>query len=378
MTTAEILESLTDRSRFELLATSVLRRADPRYASIIHTGINAKGETIVSPIDGVHRIPYSNPPHYVFVQHTTVDRKDLRGKWLSDEKGDLTKAAAFAKQVRHEQPQAVFTAVLTSNQRVEPQLFIDVELRAEAEQVSVDIWEQSRLADFLDSTVDGHWLRKMHLGIEAERLSVDLLRQLGWESLKRYRQEMTLLQGPLVHRSLIDDILANALPGGPTVCLVSGWSGYGKSVATAQALDQWLSSGSLGLWLPASFLREGVSLESAIDAWLRLLYPSLQQDVGRAAMELLGQAGRLLLCIDDINRTPDPARLLRRTIGLAGLPPSNGGQAKASQGEPRPASLVYQVLPIWPELLSSLPQKLLEQPWFRTSGLPSRLSTPRV
>jgi hypothetical protein len=227
MTTAEKLESLTDRSRFELLATSVLRKAEPKYASIIHTGINAKGETIVSPVDGLHRIPYSNPPHYVLVHHTTTDRKRLRAKWLSRKKGDLIKAAALAKKVRHKYSRAVFTLVLTTNQRVESDLIIDVDLQAQAEQMFVDIWELSHLADFLDSTVDGHWLRKLYLGIEAERLSVDLLHQLGRKSLDLYRQEVLLPgQGPLVHRSLIDDILANALPGGPGLCfqrLVGIW-----------------------------------------------------------------------------------------------------------------------------------------------------------
>ena len=44
---------MTDRSRFELLATSVLRKADPDYAAIVQTGLNAAGETIVSPLDGI-------------------------------------------------------------------------------------------------------------------------------------------------------------------------------------------------------------------------------------------------------------------------------------------------------------------------------------
>jgi hypothetical protein len=40
MTTAAILESLADRGRFEHLATSVLRRAEPSYSAIIQTGVN--------------------------------------------------------------------------------------------------------------------------------------------------------------------------------------------------------------------------------------------------------------------------------------------------------------------------------------------------
>jgi hypothetical protein len=55
MTTAATLEALNDRARFELLATSILRKAEPRYAGIIHTGINAEAETIVSPVDAAGR-----------------------------------------------------------------------------------------------------------------------------------------------------------------------------------------------------------------------------------------------------------------------------------------------------------------------------------
>jgi hypothetical protein len=104
MTTAATLESLTDRSRFEHLATSVLRKAEPRYSAVIHTGVNAQGETIVAPIDGLHLISHSTPPHYILVQHTTTDRERLRGKWLSNKDADLRKAAAEAKKVREHQP----------------------------------------------------------------------------------------------------------------------------------------------------------------------------------------------------------------------------------------------------------------------------------
>lgn len=367
MTTAATLESLTDRSKFELLATSVLRKADPKYVGVIQTGINAQGETIVASIDGLHLIPHSNPPHYIFVQHTTADRERLRGKWLSTKDADLPKAAAEVKKVRQKQPHAVFTVVLTTNQRVDPRLAMDVYQRAEAEQVAAEIWEQFRLACFLDETADGHWLRKLYLGIEAERLSVDLLHRLGRRSLELYRQEILLPgQGPLIHRSLVQNILAAALPGGPGLCLVIGRSGYGKSVATAQALEQRLSAGSLGLWLPARLLRDAASLEAALNAWLLSLYPSLETDGGRVAIDLAGKSGRLLLCVDDVNRTPDATRLLRLLLSIAA--PSTGGpeQAKSGNRDPRPATPLCQVVPVWPEQLSSLPPKTLEQPWVRT------------
>jgi hypothetical protein len=367
MTTAATLESLTDRSRFEHLATSVLRKFDLKYAAVIQTGVNAQGETIVSPIDGLHLIPHSYPPHYVFVQHTTTDRGRLRRKWLSNKDSDLPKAIAEAEKIRQKQPGAVFTVVLTTNQRVDSQLAIDVYHRAAAERVAVDIWEQSKFSDFLDTTADGHWLRKFYLGIEAERLSVDLLHQLGRRSLDEYRQTVLLPgQGLPVHRRLVESILANALSGGPGLCLVAGRSGYGKSVATVQALDQWLSAGSLGLWLPARFLQNAVGLESALDAWLRSLHPALQPDTGRVAINLAGKTGRLLVCIDDINRTPEAGRLLRLAVSIAAPPNGGTGQPGSGDGGVRPAESLCQVVPVWPEQMSSLPPKLLEKPWVRT------------
>ena len=53
ITTAAILEGMTDRAKFELLATSVLRKAEPIYAAIIHTGVNAQGETIEPPSSAI-------------------------------------------------------------------------------------------------------------------------------------------------------------------------------------------------------------------------------------------------------------------------------------------------------------------------------------
>src|SRR5437773_11760286 len=104
MTTAEALEAITDRALFERLATSVLRKAEPKYTGLIQTGVNARGETIVAPIDGLHLIAHSDPPHYVFVQHTTTDRERLRGKWLSNADADLPKAIAQASKVRQDRP----------------------------------------------------------------------------------------------------------------------------------------------------------------------------------------------------------------------------------------------------------------------------------
>ena len=127
--TASHLEAMTNRATFELLATSILRKANPLYAPIIRTGVNAQGETVVAPLDGIHLIPGSSPAHYVFLQHTTTDRPKLRGKWLTAKDADLPKAIEEAVKVRAEIPEARFTVVLCTNQRADVDLVRDVSVR---------------------------------------------------------------------------------------------------------------------------------------------------------------------------------------------------------------------------------------------------------
>jgi hypothetical protein len=84
------------------------------------------------------------------------------------------------------------------------------------------------------------------------------------------------------------------------------------------------------------------------------------------AIDLAGKGGRLLLCVDDINRTPEAARLLRLAVSLAAPPSGGPGQAKPGGESPALADSLCQVVPVWPEQLSSLPPKVLEKPWVRT------------
>jgi hypothetical protein len=80
--TFRVLDEIADAGRFEQLAMAVLRCDEPNYRGLIHTGINKDGKTVKSPVDGVFRVPDSNPPHFVFVHHTTAKRTDLEKKWL--------------------------------------------------------------------------------------------------------------------------------------------------------------------------------------------------------------------------------------------------------------------------------------------------------
>ena len=70
LSTAEALEKLKEPGKFELLATAVLCKAERDYRAILHSGLNAQGQPVKSPVDGFCRVPNSTPPHFVLVEHT--------------------------------------------------------------------------------------------------------------------------------------------------------------------------------------------------------------------------------------------------------------------------------------------------------------------
>ena len=54
MTVTDKIRNITDRGLFEKIVIDILREFRPEYRNIIHTGINAKGETVSSPLDAFH------------------------------------------------------------------------------------------------------------------------------------------------------------------------------------------------------------------------------------------------------------------------------------------------------------------------------------
>jgi hypothetical protein len=360
-TTAQELEALTDRAIFERLATSVLRKADTKYAAVVHTGINSSGETIVSALDGLCLIPGSDPPHYVFVQHTTTDRSKLKAKWVDNADSDLVKAVSHAQTVRQTLPNAVFTVVLSTNQRATVEIVEAVTAFAASNNLIVDIWPQDRIADFLDTTRDGQWIRRQYLGIEAQRLSRDLLHHLCEKSLELFRLDCYLQHsGTPVRRAIVDDVLAEMQSDG-IACLLAGLSGFGKSIILLQVLLEDLEKGNLALWMPARFVVAGRPLEASIGAWLRELHPAVEAEAGEVCLQLSEAAGRIAIGIDDINRLPVPVQSIHSIMSIA--------VASEAGDDDKPASRVNQwvtlIVPIWPEHLQDIPGRILSQKWLR-------------
>lgn len=324
MNTAEHLEAITDRGKFERLANVVLSKSDEMYAALIAFGINAQDETIPGPCDGFCQIPGSRPPHFVWVQHTTTDRKSLRGKWLSEkdgELGDLVKAARAASSLREHFPDAQFIVVLSTNQRLPTEsLAAEVYEKADELDTAVEIWEQSRYARFLDSDRDGQYLRKTYLGTDAEMLSAELLSELGRKSLEIYKGRQFTTPSSWVSRELYNLLGRSSSDLSRRAKLLIGESGFGKSAAAYWFLEQHMKSGGHGLFIPDNVAQASVSLVSAIRHMLEELYPTLLSKEARLIPEIIPANSQFVVVVDDVNQTSNPTRLIGNLVGWAEPP----------------------------------------------------------
>lgn len=373
MNTATELEKLKDSGKFESLATAILCKAEREYRAILHTGINAQGQPIKSPVDGFCRVPGSDPPHFVLVEHTLEEK--LEKKWLYDHRtvrpaakgrkkqlsesddGDLLKAGNFAQSIKTEFPNAKFTVVLTTNQRLKPDFCLKVYKKAEELEVSVDFWDQSRIAEELDTKPEGQWLRKEYLGISAEMLSESLLRDLCYKSLREYQKQFITNPDQWVSRQIDRQVERGIENQSCSIQLLIGNSGSGKSASAYQIGMKYLEADGYSLRLSENVLAVSDSLINALDKTLHDLYPSLMPDMGREALRLLKAGERILLIADDINRTNSPANLLQKLVNWS-KPVSLGAP------DAKPSFLPHLlVCPVWSDVVRSITPEVDKTTW---------------
>ena len=341
-TTSEALERLTDAGLFEQLATAVLRHSKPVYEHLVHTGINSTGKTIKSPLDGICFEPGANPPHMIAVHHTTTSLKDLRTKWLSTSPpGDVATAVAFAKKQREKQPNLRATLVLTTNKEPDADLVACVNESAAASGLLLDLWPRSRIADFLDYDGTGQWLRQVHLGIEQELLSPDLLHTLSHKSLQ--------INSPPSHEDTwIDRSLDADLADRPfrDVTYVVAGTGAGKSIACYRRLSAHVRRGGFALVLNPDVITSAATLDEAIQATLEQLHPTLVAR-GTTPLAFCSPDRQLLLLIDAGLRSARDHSLVEK---VARWSRSWKGVEDDRSGPP-----LWQLLfPIYPDVLASL------------------------
>lgn len=309
-TTRRLVADIKSPDTFETLATTVLRAAHPDYAALIHVGTNEDGRTVRSPIDGIELRVHRGSRRLLIIQHTITAKPGLRRKWLAQEEGDLAKAKAIVEFERNRGTIRKATLVLCCSIDPDQELIRDVHAAA-GNDLELDIWPGSRIADFLDRDPEGQWLRQQAFGTEAVRLSMSQAREIAQRSLAGYL--------PLVPREDIvarafDPVLLSFALSARGVGFIIGESGVGKSAALRRLADQWLNDNAATLILDHTIVEQAATIEQAITLGLQKWMPALDAGSGRVALTLASPDRPLLLIVEDINLATNPRRIVERMI----------------------------------------------------------------
>lgn len=358
--TAKELKSLQP-GIFERLADEILRY-QPGYEGLVTCGLNEDDRAVADPLDGILRVPGSEPPIFVAFAHTAEkSRARLREKWLHEPTprsrkgpGDVVKAAAELRKARELHPNAVLRLVLTSQVEPPSELVPQVEAYCRDRDMALELWPGSRLCSFLDNTGQGNWLRRQYLGIDAELLSLAQLRELSATSLANYERSVGVTPlAPVVHRSAFQELKAQVFGGRDRIRFVVAESGFGKSVAALWLFRQHLEAGGCGLWIQESIVEQRATLQGSLESYLRELAPKLAAGCGAQALELC-KVGGLLVVVDDVSRSSSPSRLLHLLTSWSEIAGEQTWPDKPVQSfDWRPWHLVA---PVWPHFVDQVEQ----------------------
>lgn len=350
LTTEQALSKL-DAASFEALANEVLRYKFPILSSLIVSGLNAQGKTIKGSSDAFCLIENS---HYATVHHTT--QQDLRKKWIYNgqstktPKGDLIKALEAAQKLRTENPNLKVSIFLSTNLRVPETLGQEIQALNTTDSISIEIVEQSIMCSFLNATPTGQYLRRVHLGIETELLSRELLNGLVQNNIDRYKEEMYLNDCVLVPTEAEKNVRFQLNQSTKTINLLVGDSGFGKSSVAYSLVCHAISIGKIALRIAPHIIEQSVSLNDAIVRQLNIEHPGLHASLDSCLL-LFAEA---LVVVDDINKSSAAVTLLDKLI---------------SWGEAAPKNKMKLLCPIWNKNLSLIENKVIKEERFSTLGL---------
>lgn len=351
--TVHKLAEMTDEGTFERLATAILRCSDDRCRTLSHPGVNADGKTVKSPVDGIAFVPGAMPPQLIVVHHTICAAKDIEKKWLHDPAtvkprgksklptapaGDLVKTIEIVAEERKRTPDVQVTLILTTNQEPGEHLVRNVHAAGAAAGIAVDIWARSRLANFLDIEPRGQWLRRQYLGIDQVQMSEELLTELSKTSIE-------LSRPPDRPEAWVDRTLDGAIEETEEeqIVFIIAESGSGKSVACYKRLAANVLVGGFSLILSDEAIASSLSLEHAVEKTLVQLHPSLMAGCGSAALQLSRPGRRLLLAVEDVNRSGRGATLIEKIA-----------RWESDKSETDGAVSWQLLCPVWPQVMSSL------------------------
>lgn len=324
--TAQAIERISSAGDFEILALQVLRIQHKECRLLIHMGMNTEGKTTPGRLDAFCQVPGSDPPRFVMAAFTT-QKDSLNDKWLLDhtsakgpkkggpaKDGDLIKAGHKAREYREDYPNATFVVYLCSNRLLKESLVDEVYTTAKDKGLEVAILEQSQIRDCL-ITPEGQWLRQQYLGIEAELVSIQLLKTLSEKSLQQLFERF--LPFPSVDfietkdQQLLMEITRHT---NATLHLLTGPSGAGKSVISYQILWDHLEKGGIGFWIHGDFLVDALSIEMACDHVLRYLHPRIEKNAAEIAMGFATAELPILFVIDYLTNPINQPEVIKKII----------------------------------------------------------------
>ncbi|WP_110519171.1 NACHT domain-containing protein [Herpetosiphon llansteffanensis] len=345
-TLQKLLEIKSDL--FEILVSAYLRRKESRLSHLIATGINENGEPIPCPVDNIIHIA-GNPPICVSVATTTIEYKDLRGKWLGKnikgehKKGDIEKAIETFNNWKSNINNLHCQLYIATNKllKSDVNLYLDAIKLANTNNVEIIIIEASVLVDFLDIDSDGQYIRDVIFGIQAERLSRDLLVSIAQKSLKEHQKIFSFSAAGNadtheIKRSIHDKIIHLLESTSKPIIGIIGPSGFGKSTLLRQIGKTINENNGIAFWIPANELSFGLPLNTIIINTLRRFYPSLGLHSDEDFIDIAESIpGGIKFLLDDVNRINPPHDIISVLEYLA-----------------RSSDRVFQwIVPIWPNQL---------------------------
>lgn len=311
MTTAEQLNSITDRAKFERIASDILRERNPDLKDLIESGLNKKGESRKSPVDAFVQMKRNL---YAYIEYTTEDT--LERKWLKEHSknpasdGDLIKALRIAREKRADNPDFKCEIFLVTNQEVTFELDKKVLGKIKEDYITVKIIELSILSNFLDKTPIGQYLRWIHLSLRAVMLSKPLLKEICKTNLSLYSQSISTPESSLVYTSAIKDFEKQLGAMAAKLALLSAPPGGGKSAAAFSLAMKAYHGGEVVLRIEPHIIASSTGWIDAIERQLSRHYKDLFILDG-LGLELF--SGPLCIVVDDINNL-DPAEQLKKMI----------------------------------------------------------------
>jgi hypothetical protein len=237
--------------------------------------------------------------------------------------------------------------------------------------VEVRFLEQTQLRDFLDGKPYGQWLRREHLGIAIDQVSIPLLQQAAALNQSQYAAACLLVPNErLITTERANQAYTALHDRSVSTHLLVGASGAGKSVLALDIQRRVLEGGGLAFRIPEEVAGRSLSAADALETVLRSYYPSLETGSGQNAVHIASGLGPLILIVDDINRTSAPTNVLSKILRWGA--PSSGDRKS-------PAAPPFQIVcPVWPSHWASIGYRNESQGWLRLHAIQSFLRKESV